>query len=238
MNPFIAEILGTAIVIVLGNGVVANVSLNKCKGNGTGFLMVTIGWAMAVFIGVFVSGPISGAHLNPAVSIALAYAGKFPWADVPMYIVAQFLGAFLGATLAWLSYRLHIDSTEDPADKLGIFCNTPAIPSVFWNLVTEAIATFVLIIAVLFIQADNDKLGSVSALPIAFVILGIGLGLGGPTGYAINPARDLGPRIMHAILPIKGKGSSNWGYAWIPVVGPIIGGLVAVVVSNLIQIPH
>ena len=234
MNSFAAELLGTALVIGLGTGVVANVSLHKTKGNGTGFLMVAVGWAMAVFVGVFVSAPISGAHLNPAVTIALAFAGKFPWADVPMYILAQFLGTFVGSILVWLAYKMHLDSTTDADTQLGVFCNTPAIPNTVWNLMTEIVGTFVLLMAVFYIKGGDTNLGSVSALPIAFVVLGIGLSFGGPTGYAINPARDLGPRIMHALLPIKGKGSSNWGYSWIPVVGPIVGGILAAVVFGML----
>ncbi len=237
MTPFIAEIVGTMLLILLGNGVVANVLLSKTKGNQSGFLAITVGWGVAVFVGVFVAAPYSGAHLNPAVSVGLAAAGEFPWTDVGPYVVAQFLGAFLGATLVWISYKDHYTQTEDKDLKLASFCNAPAIPNAVMNTVTEVIGTFVLVFAVLFLAgpeltADGLRevkigLGSIGALPVALVVLGIGLSLGGPTGYAINPARDLGPRIMHALLPLGAKRDSNWGYAWIPVVGPIVGGLLA-----------
>lgn len=235
MTPFIAEIVGTAFLIILGNGVVANVVLNKTKGNNSGWIVITLGWAIAVFVGVFVSSAASGAHLNPAVSIGLAVAGKFSWAQVPMYIAAQFLGAMIGAIIVWVAYRDHFDATSDVDSQLAVFSNTPAIPNVLNNLLTEAIGTFVLVGGVLFFTAPAQSLGTLDALPVALLVLGIGLSLGGPTGYAINPARDLGPRIIHALLPIKGKGSSHWEYSWIPVVGPILGGILAALFFSMIH---
>ncbi len=238
MSPFIAEIIGTAFLILLGDGVVANVILNKTKGNNSGWIVITFGWSIAVFVGVYISAAYSGAHLNPAVTIALAAADKFDWALAPMYIGAQFIGAILGAFLVWVAYKKHFDETANADAKLAVFCNSPAIPNVPFNLVTEIIGTFALVFGVFYIAGAhiNDvevKLGSLDALPVALLVLGIGLSLGGPTGYAINPARDLGPRIMHAILPIKDKGSSGWGYSWIPVVGPVIGGLLAALVYKM-----
>jgi glycerol uptake facilitator protein len=227
MTAFTGEIVGTAILIILGDGVVANVLLNKTNGFNSGWIVITTGWAMAVFTGVFVSASSSGAHLNPAVTIALAVAGKFSWSLVPEYILAQMLGAMLGAFIVWIAYKQHFDATENAANKLAVFCTGPAIRNPLYNLVTEIIGTLVFVIAVLHIIAPTDTLGSVSALPVAFVVFGVGLSLGGPTGYAINPARDLGPRIMHAILPIKNKGTSDWKHSWIPVFGPIIGAVIA-----------
>jgi glycerol uptake facilitator protein len=239
MSPFVAEIIGTAFLILLGNGVVANVVLNKTKGNNGGWIVITFGWSIAVFVGVYIAAAYSGAHINPAVTIALAIADKFDWALVPMYIGGQFIGAMLGAFLVWVAYKKHFDETADADAKLAVFCNTPAIPNTPFNLLTEIIGTFALVFGVFYIAGAhiNDvevKLGSLDALPVALLVLGIGLSLGGPTGYAINPARDLGPRIMHAILPIKDKGSSGWGYSWIPVVGPIVGGLLAALVFKLL----
>jgi glycerol uptake facilitator protein len=234
MSPFLAELIGTMFLIILGDGVVANVLLAKTKGNNSGLIVITFGWAVAVFVGVYIAAPVSGAHLNPAVTIALAALGKFSWADVPVYIVAQFAGAMLGAGVVWLAYKQHFDETADPALQLGTFCNSPAISNTFHNLLTEIIGTFVLVMGVLFIAMPDIKLNSINALPVALLVLGIGVSLGGPTGYAINPARDLGPRIMHALLPIKGKGSSGWGYSWIPVVGPVTGALLAALVYKVI----
>ncbi|MBS1599432.1 MAG: aquaporin family protein [Bacteroidetes bacterium] len=238
MSPFFGELIGTAILIILGDGVVANIALNKTKGNNSGLIVVGFGWAMAVYVAVFISSPYSSAHLNPAVTIGLAAAGKFEWAKVPTYIAAQMLGAIIGATVVWIAYRQHFNETKDGDTKLGVFCTAPAIRSSFNNLLTEIIATFVLIFGVLFLIGNvptiniNERdgiigLGSIGALPVALLVLGIGLSLGGPTGYAINPARDLGPRIAHFILPIPQKRDSDWGYAWVPVVGPIIGGIIA-----------
>ncbi len=227
MNNFLFEMIGTAFLILLGDGVVANVVLNKTKGNNSGWIVITIGWGMAVFVGVYVSAAHSGAHLNPAVTLALAAIGKFNWADVPLYIAAQFAGAMIGSLLVWIAYKKHFDETPDGDAKLAVFCNSPAIRNTPFNLATEIIGTFALVLGVLFITGGDVKLGSLDALPVAFLVLAIGLSLGGPTGYAINPARDLGPRIMHFILPIKNKRNSDWGYSWIPVIGPVIGGLLA-----------
>ncbi len=237
MTPFIAEILGTALLILLGGGVVANVNLNKAIGQNSGWIVITTGWALAVFVGVVVAGPYSGAHLNPAVTLSLAIADKFDWADVPMYLAGEFIGAMIGATLVYLMYKNHFDATEDGGAKRAVFCTAPAIPNTFRNLISEMIGTFVLIICVFYISGAEFTdtvgtttkvgLGSIGAIPVSFVVWAIGLSLGGTTGYAINPARDLGPRIMHSILPIKGKTDGGWGYAWIPVVGPILGGAIA-----------
>jgi glycerol uptake facilitator protein len=227
MTPFIAELIGTAILITLGLSVVANVVLDGTKGNNSGLIVIGFGWAIAVFVGVFISADISGAHLNPAVTIALAVAGKFSWNDVPQYIVAQFLGAFVGSILTWLVYKDHFNATKQAESILAVFSTGPAIRNNFSNLLTETIASFVFVMAIFFIQKGEVKLGSLDALPVALLVLGIGLSMGGPTGYAINPARDLGPRIMHAILPISNKGSSDWKYALIPVAGPILGAVLA-----------
>ena len=234
MTPFIAEIIGTSILILLGGGVVANVVLNKTIGNNSGWIVITTGWALAVYIAVVIAGPYSGAHINPAVSISLAIAGKFPWESVPIYILAQMIGAMLGASTVWLYYRNHFDATDDANSKKAVFCTAPAIKNSFSNFFSEALGTFLLIFTILYFTnaTINDTetvigLGSLGALPVALLVWSIGLSLGGTTGYAINPARDLGPRIMHAILPIKNKASSDWGYAWIPVFGPITGGIIA-----------
>ena len=234
MSPFISEIIGTATLVVLGDGVVANVILSKTKGYSGGLIAITVGWSMAVFVGVFISAAASGAHLNPAVTIGLAYAGKFDWSNVPLYIAAQFIGAMLGAFLVWLAYKQHFDETEDPNLKLGVFCTAPAKRNSMFNFITEFIGTFVFMFAVLSLTKSSTSLGSLNALPVALVVLAIGLSLGGPTGYAINPARDLGPRIMHALLPIKNKRDSDWGYSWIPVLGPITGAVLAAFVFKLL----
>jgi len=235
MSPFIAEIVGTAILIILGDGVVANVILSKTKGFNGGLISITFGWSMAVFVGVYVSATASGAHLNPAVTIALAYAGKFDWALVPQYLVAQLIGAMIGPFLVWLAYKQHFDETPDGDTKLGVFCTAPAKRNYMHNFLTELIGTFVFMFAVLSITKSSASLGSLDALPVALVVLAIGLSLGGPTGYAINPARDLGPRIMHFLLPIKNKRDSDWGYSWIPVIAPITGALLAAVLYNLVM---
>ena len=234
MSPFLAELTGTAFLILLGDGVVANVVLNKTKGNNGGWIVITFGWAIAVFVGVYISAAHSGAHLNPAVTIALAILEKCSWSDVPLYIAGQFAGAMAGAFLVWVSYKKHFDETTDGDAKLAVFCNSPAIPNTFFNLVTEVIGTFALVFGILYITGANAALHSIDALPVALLVLGIGLSLGGPTGYAINPARDLGPRIMHAILPINNKRDSNWGYSWIPVVGPVAGGVLAALVFKML----
>lgn len=235
MTPFVAEIIGTALLIIFGNGVVANVLLHKSKGHGGGWIVITLGWAMAVFVAVYSVARYSGAHINPAVTIALATAGKFDWANVPIYIAGQFIGAMLGALIVWITYRQHFNETTDQDIQLAVFCNAPAIRSPFNNLLTEIIGTFILITGVLFIIPSSNSLGSLDALPVALLVLGIGLSLGGPTGYAINPARDLGPRIMHAFLPIKGKGGSDWSYSWIPVIGPVIGGILAALCFSVLH---
>lgn len=242
MTPFISEIIGTFLLILLGCGVNANVSLNKTYGSGSGWIVITTGWAFAVFTGVVVAGPHSGAHLNPAVTIGLALAGEFSIYDVPSYVIAQFIGAMLGAFIVWLINKDHFDATVDGNTKRGVFCNAPAIPNTFQNMLTEIMGTFVLVFAVLYftdaVNTDDNTiigLGSLGALPVALIVWGIGLSLGGTTGYAINPARDLGPRIIHALVPIKDKGSNGWGYSWIPVIGPVLGAALAAGIDFLLQ---
>ena len=230
MTPFIAEITGTALLIILGDGVVANVVLNKTKGNNGGWIVITFGWAIAVFVGVFAAAAASGAHLNPAVTIGLAVQGGFDWAKVPEYVGAQFIGAMFGAFIVWDTYSQNFDATADANSKLAVFCTAPAIRNKSQNFFTELVGTFVLVLGVLLMAKPEMKLGPLDSLPVAFLVLGIGLSLGGPTGYAINPARDLGPRLMHAFLPIEGKRDSDWGYAWVPVIGPLAGGALAAVV--------
>src|SRR6266508_2879878 len=218
--------VGTALLILLGDGVVANVLLNKSKGQNSGWIVITFGWGLGVAVGVY-AALSSGGHLNPAVTLGFAAEGLIEWGKVPQYLLGEFLGAFLGALLVFLAYYSHWAETEDPGLKLAVFCTGPAIRNPALNLITEIIGTFVLVFGVYAI-AVHGLLGDVSSLGpllVGFLVLGIGLSLGGPTGYAINPARDLGPRIMHAILPIPGKGDSDWEYSWIPVVGPIIGGV-------------
>ncbi len=230
MTPFLAEVMGTAIVIVIGNGVVANVVLPKTKGNNGGLAAIILGWAFAVFFGVYVTGGISGGHLNPAVTIALATVGKFSWALVPGYILAQLIGAALGQFIVWMVYKDHFNECKDQAAQLACFSTSPSIPNKTQNFIVETLATFVFILGVLFLKPAGVEIGSLSALPVALLVAAIGFGLGGPTGFAINPARDLGPRIMHFVLPMKGKGPSDWGYALIPVAGPIIGGILAAII--------
>ncbi|MCS6964704.1 MIP/aquaporin family protein [Thermoflexus sp.] len=225
MAPWVAEIIGTMILILLGDGVVANVVLGKTKGQASGWIVITTGWAMAVAMAVYAVGRISGAHINPAVTIALAATGRFPWADVPLYIVGQFIGAFIGAVLVWLAYYPHWAETPDPKLKLAVFSTAPNIRNYPLNFITEVIGTFMLVFGVLAIGANRLAEG-LTPLLVGLLVWAIGLSLGGPTGYAINPARDLGPRIAHAVLPIPGKGDSDWEYAWVPVVGPIVGGLI------------
>ena len=236
MSPFIAEMIGTALLLLLGNGVVANAVLEGTKGEGAGWITITWGWGMAVFVGVFAVSSFSGAHLNPAVTVGLAITGKFDWADVPAYITAQMLGAAIGTSLVWLSYYAHYGVTRDPDAKLATFCTGPAIRRPALNFAAEVIGTFVLVFGVLYLAAPSlagpegsaGGLGALDALPVGLLVLAIGLSLGGTTGYAINPARDLAPRIMHALLPIPGgKRDSDWGYAWVPVLGPVVGGLLA-----------
>ena len=239
---FLSELVGTAMLVLLGCGVVANVALAKTKGFNGGFLMVTIGWGLAVFAGVIVAYA-SGAHINPAVTLGLVANGATEFGNanldltVPVdfltviaYIGAQMIGAIIGAVIVWLGYKQHFDEEPDPAPKLGTFSTGPGIRNYGWNLVTEIIGTFVLVFVVIGFgggRQGDGGLAALGALPVALLVIGIGVSLGGPTGYAINPARDLGPRIAHAFLPIKGKGSSDWAYSWVPVVGPVIGGLIA-----------
>ncbi|MFM2360271.1 MAG: hypothetical protein RLY16_2264 [Bacteroidota bacterium] len=227
MTPFLAEFIGTAVIILLGNGVVANVVLQQTKGNGGGWIVITFGWAMAVFVGVYMSAAASGAHLNPAITIALAVQ-KSNYSLLSTYIPAQLLGAMTGSGLVWLFYRQHYQATADADLKMATFCTAPAIRNVFQNFISELIGAFLLMLGVLLMTKPDMKLGTLDALPVALLVFAIGLSLGGTTGYAINPARDLGPRIMHFILPIAGKRDSDWRYAWIPVVGPIVGALLAV----------
>lgn len=238
MTPFLGEIIGTALLILLGNGVVANVVLTGTKGQNSGWIVITWGWGMAVFVAVFTVGVFSGAHINPAVSVGLAITGKFDWALVPLYIVAQFIGAAIGATLVWLVYRPHFAVTEEKDLKLAAFCTGPGIRNVVANLISEIVGTFVLVFTILFLAVSTFGLGALDALPVGLLVLAIGLSLGGTTGYAINPARDLGPRIVHAILPMPGgKRDSDWGYAWIPVVGPLIGATLAGLLYLALQDP-
>ncbi|MCJ7465260.1 MAG: aquaporin family protein [Maribacter sp.] len=232
MTSYLFEFIGTAMLILIGNGIVANIVLKGTKGSDSGWVGIALAWGIAVFIGVFISADVSGAHLNPAVTVGLATAGKFSWYLVPGYIVAQILGAMMGNFLVWLTYKKQYDTTEDQGAILATFSTSPAIRSPFWNFITEVIGAFVLVFGVFYIAGGSFgeeviKLGALDALPVALLVMGIGFGLGGPTGYAINPARDLGPRILHTILPLKGKGGSDWGYAWVPVVGPLVGGVLA-----------
>lgn len=247
MSPIIAEIVGTAILILFGGGVVANVVLNQTKGNNSGWIVITWGWGMGVFVAVFTVGQFSGAHINPAVTVGLAIAGLFDWIMVLPYILAQTAGGFLGAVLVWLAYRDHFAITEDGPTKLAVFSTAPEIRNYTSNFITETIGTFILVYGVLylsspgFINVDGELLtsiviegqdvgiglGALSALPVGLLVLGIGLALGGPTGYAINPARDLGPRIAHAILPFSNKGSSDWAYSWVPILAPLVGAAIA-----------
>jgi glycerol uptake facilitator protein len=223
-----AETIGTALLILLGDGVVAAVLLNHSKAQNAGWIVITWGWAIGVMVGVFAVGQFSGAHLNPAVTLGFAIEGRTEWEDVPKYFAGEFSGAIIGAILVYLSYLNHWRPTEDPGLKLAVFCTAPAIRNTVANVITEIIATFVLVFGVLaFFASKGVAADPLSGLLVALLVLGIGLSLGGPTGYAINPARDLGPRIVHALLPIPGKGPSDWEYAWIPVVGPLIGGTIA-----------
>jgi glycerol uptake facilitator protein len=228
MQAYLGEFIGTMILIILGDGVVAGVLLRNSKAENSGWVVITLGWGMAVAVAVYCVGQFSGAHINPAVTLGFAASGQFEWAMVPGYIIAQLLGAFTGAVLVWLAYLPHWAETADPGLKLGVFSTAPAIYNTPANIITEVIGTFMLVFGVFGIIA-NDLAGGLAPLLIGLLVLGIGLSLGGPTGYAINPARDLGPRIAHAVLPIAGKGGSDWGYAWIPVVAPIVGGILGAV---------
>lgn len=234
MSEFTAELIGTMLLILLGTGVVANMILKGTKGHNAGWMGITTGWALAVFVGVVFAGPYSGAHLNPAVTLGLAITNKFAWSKVGTYILAQVLGAMLGAFIMWIVYRDHFDATEDAETKLAVFSTAPAIHNRVFNLLSEIVGTFVLMFVIFYMtgaELHEPKtpigLGSLGALPVAFLVWAVGLCLGGPTGYAINPARDLGPRIVHSFLPIKGKRDSNWKYAWIPIIGPIAGAAIA-----------
>jgi glycerol uptake facilitator protein len=233
MNAFFAEFFGTAMIIVFGGGVVSNVLLTGTKGNNSGWIVITFGWAVGVFTGVLIAAPVSGAHLNPAVTLALVLAGKFSFSLLPLYVCAQMLGAMFGAFLVWVAYKKHFDATQNADNKLAVFCTSPNIRSYWFNVLTEVIGTYVLALAVLYMAAPEVGLGSLNALPVAVVVLGLGLSLGGPTGYAINPARDLGPRIMHYLLPIPDKRDSDWGYSWVPIVGPLIGASLAALMFDL-----
>jgi glycerol uptake facilitator protein len=235
MSPFLGEFAGTAILITIGSGVVANVLLTNTKGQNSGFIVITLAWAMAVFIGVYTSTKLGGSgHLNPAVTIALAAFGDFDSSLLLTYILAQFSGAITGAIIAWLAYKQHFDATADKDLKLAVFSTAPAIRNVGYNLITEAIGTFILMFGALAMSQPKTPFVTLDALPVGLLVLGIGMGLGGPTGYAINPARDLGPRIAHFFLPIPGKRDSDWSYSWIPVVGPIIGALLAAYLFKLV----
>lgn len=232
------EFVGTAILVLFGDGVVASTVLKKSKGENGGWVVITLAWGLAVMLGVFIAEPYSGAHLNPAVTLGLAAAGTFSWALVLPYIVAQMLGGFLGAVLVYLYYKDHYDVTDDPVAKLSTFCTIPAIRNYGRNLFSEIVGTFVLVFVILALSMQNNLpevgMGSLGAFPVAMLIVALGMSLGGTTGYAINPARDLAPRLAHALLPIKGKGSSDWAYSWVPVLGPIIGGFLAAVLYCLI----
>jgi len=225
----VAETIGTAILIILGDGVVAGVLLNKSKAQNSGWIVITTGWALAVAVAVYTIGSLTGAHLNPAVTIGLAAIGATGWDLVPWYLAGEFLGAFIGAVIVWLHYLPHWSQTEDPGLKLAVFSTGPAIRNTAANLISEIIGTFLLVFGVLGITNEANNVGALAALLVGFLVWAIGLSLGGPTGYAINPARDLGPRIAHAVLPIAGKGESDWSYSWIPVLGPIIGGVLGAI---------
>ena len=244
MEVYLAEFVGTLILLLLGNGVVAGVLLRKSKAENSGWIVITFGWGMAVAIAVYAVGAVSGAHINPAVTVGLASIGAFPWTQVPGYIIAQLLGAFAGAVLCYLVYLQHWKETDDPTLKLGVFSTIPEIRNTVSNLITEVIATAMLVFGVVAIVSNaqnftDQNLGAIFSvgivpLVVGFLVFSIGLSLGGPTGYAINPARDLGPRIAHAVLPIPGKGGSDWSYSWIPVVGPLVGGVLGAVLYSIL----
>src|SRR5258706_8898232 len=235
MSPFLGEFIGTALLIIMGDGVVANVVLNKTKGNNGGWIVIAFGWGMAVFIGVYASTHFGGSgHLNPAVTVGLAMFGDFDRSLAGTFIAAQFAGAIFGAIIVWFAYKQHFDETDNKDLKLAVFCTAPAIRNTAFNVITEIIGTFVLVFGALSMSKSAQTLGALDALPVGLLVLAIGLSLGGPTGYAINPARDLGPRIAHFILPIKNKRDSDWGYAWIPVIAPVIGAIIAAYIFKLI----
>ena len=240
MTPFTAELIGTMILILMGNGTVANVILKETKGSNAGWMVITTGWAMAVFAGVAIASPYSGAHLNPAVTLGLAVAEKFAWADVGWYLLAQFVGAAIGSFLVWVVYKDHFAATADPDTQLAVFSTSPAVRNLWFNLLSEIVGTFVLVFVVFYFSGAEMSgspigLGSLGAIPVALLVWGIGISLGGTTGYAINPARDLGPRLVHALLPLKGKRGSDWKYAWIPVMGPFIGAALAALLYGFLR---
>lgn len=243
MTPFTAEFIGTMFLILMGNGVVANVVLHGTKGSKGGWIVITTGWALAVFTAVVIAGPYSGAHINPAVTIGLAVAGEFPWNQVPLFILAQLLGAMAGAFLVWAIYRDHLNATQDSSLQLATFSTGPAIRNRFSNTLSEVIGTFTLIFVIFHVtnpilggeQETPIGMGSLGAIPVAFLVWAIGLSLGGTTGYAINPARDIGPRIIHFLVPIKNKCKSDWSYSWIPVLGPVIGAILAALLYLILK---
>jgi glycerol uptake facilitator protein len=242
MSEFTAELIGTMFVILLGNGVVANVVLKGTKGNNAGWMVITTGWALAVFVGVVIASPYSGAHLNPAVTIALAIVNKFSWTKVGMYLLAQLIGSMIGSFLVWIIYIDHFKATADADTQLAVFSTSPAIKNLLFNLLSEIVGTFVLVFVIFYFtnaEITDHKtpigLGSLGALPVAFLVWAIGLSLGGTTGYAINPVRDLGPRIVHTLLPLKHKAGSNWKYAWVPITGPCIGAAIAALLYLLLK---
>lgn len=240
MTPFTAELIGTMILILMGNGTVANVILKGTKGSNAGWMVITTGWAMAVFAGVAIASPYSGAHLNPAVTLGLAVAEKFAWADVGWYLLAQFVGAAIGSFLVWVVYKDHFAATADPDTQLAVFSTSPAVRNLWFNLLSEIVGTFVLVFVVFYFSGAEMSgspigLGSLGAIPVALLVWGIGISLGGTTGYAINPARDLGPRLVHALLPLKEKRGSDWKYAWIPVMGPFIGAALAALLYGFLR---
>src|SRR6266566_2052900 len=248
MNPILAEFIGTTLLVIFGNGVVANVVLARTKGNNSGWIVITAGWAFAVFVGVFCSQKFSGAHLNPAVTFAMAAAGKLTWSKVGGYVLAQILGGVAGASLVFLFYKEHFKVTEDASGKLACFCTAPNVRNIPQAFFCEVVGTFLLVLPVFLMTDATFKipglggafsempigLGTLGALPVGLLVFAIGLSLGGTTGYAINPARDLAPRLAHAFLPVTAKGESDWGYGWVPVVGPVIGGLLAAGVHSFL----
>jgi glycerol uptake facilitator protein len=242
MNEFTAELIGTMLLMILGNGVVANVVLKGTKGNNGGWMVITTGWALAVYVGVVIAGPYSGAHLNPAVTIALAIVGKFAWSKVLLFVFAQLIGSIIGSLVVWIMHIDHFKQTNDPAAEMAVFCTAPAIHNRWFNLFSEIVGTFVLVFVIFYFTgaeiADAKTpigLGSLGAIPVAFLVWSIGLSLGGTTGYAINPVRDFGPRLVHAFVPLKNKCSSNWAYAWIPIMGPFIGAAIAALLYMALQ---
>ncbi|MGM0507691.1 MAG: MIP/aquaporin family protein [Fusobacteriota bacterium] len=235
MGVYLAEFIGTMILIIFGNGAVANMILNKSKAKGGGWISITAGWGFGVAIAVYITGWVSGAHINPAVTIGLASIGNFSWALVPGYLIAQIIGAFTGSVLVFLSFKQHYDETDNPDLKLATFCTMPEISTPFWNVVTEFIATAILLIGILGITQTQNELAGMSAFMIGILVWALGLSLGGPTGYAINPARDFGPRIAHQLLPVPGKRDSGWNYFWIPIIAPITGGIAGAVIFKLCE---